>query len=288
MNKLLLFDGERALKAQSIEDLDKWMDAQTGSNDVGEHNAYATVPWVYRCVRLRSNALSAVPYHIKKGEDSIDYPLDYMLPRLLWLIEASLCVYGAAYLLREKNRAKVEGYRWLLPTSIALKTSEDRGLTGFTRTVGTRKTEYKPEELVYFWEPHLAAEVGPGISPVKAALTAANMGRFANEFAESFFRRGAVPLTLLTVEGNPGPEEKKRLEGWWDRVTKGIERAWATVAISASVKFQTITPPVKDMAMRELTTAARQQIAVALGIPQTMIEDAANYATAESHRVQFY
>lgn len=286
-SKTYLYDG---VKAQSLDNLDRWMDEDEAESRGGDtHSAYATVPWVYRCVRLRANSLSVVPWALRKGKTAVEYPLDYMLPRLLWLTEAALCVYGAAYWLRLRNRAGVEGYRWLLPTSIKLITDDDKGLTGFERKVSATKVlKYKPEELVYFWEPTLSAEVGPGVSPVQAGLTAAGMGRFANEFAQAFFERGAIPATLLTVEGNPSTAELERLETWWKRLLQGVQRAWETVAVRATVKPQIIGAPIKDLAMVELNTVARQQIAVALGIPQTMIEDAANYATAAEHRTQFY
>lgn len=284
-HNLYLFDGQ---KAQTLDDLDQWMDAQRAAGSA-EHEAYAQVPWLYRCVQLRANALSVVPRSYRKGETAIEYPLDYQMPRLLWLTEAALCIYGAAYWLKMRNRANVEGYRWLVPTSIKVLTDEDKGLTGFERRPGsTTVIKYKPEDLVYFWQPNLKAEVGPGVSPVSAALTAAHLGEYANLFAEGFFKRGAIPATLLVVEGNPPPQELERLETWWRRMLQGVRHAWETVAVRASVKPQIIGQPVKDLAMPELTSVARQQIAVALGIPQTLIEDAANYATASEHRVEFY
>ncbi len=285
-HRLYLYDG---IKAQSVGDLDQWMDKEVDKEDDDPHSVYAAVPWVYRCVRLRANALSVVPHSLTKGKTEVDYPLDYMLPRLLWATEASLCLYGAAYWLREKNRAGVEGYRWIVPSSMTIKSNDSTGLTGFERRVSSDKTiQYKPEQVVYFWEPNLAAEVGPGVSPVQAGMTAANLGLYANEFASQFFKRGAIPATLLVVDGNPADKELRRLEEWWKRLLQGVKHAWETVAIRASVKPTIIGQPVKDLAMTELTTVARQQIAVALGIPQTLIEDSANYATAESHRIQFY
>ncbi len=280
-----LFDG---MKAQSLDNLDEWMDKQleTGGD---AHGLYAAVPWVYRCIRLRANAVSSVPYVIRKGKEPTEYPLAYMLPALFWRTEASMCIYGAAYWLKEQNRARVMGARWLLPPSITIESNETQGLTGFKRTLGAGKViQYKPEDLVYFWEPSLSSEVGPGVPPSKSALADAGMARYATEFASAFFERGAIPATLLTVEGNATPAEKTRLENWWTRLMSGVRNAWQTVAISSVVKFQTITPPIKDLAMKELTESSRQKIAVAFGIPQTMLEDAASYATASEHRKQFY
>ena len=51
---------------------------------------------------------------------------------------------------------------------------------------------------------------------------------------------------------------------------------------------QTLTPPPKDLEMKELNNQARHNVAMAFGIPQTMLEDAANYATAGEHRLSFW
>jgi len=279
-----LFDG---VKAQSIENMDYWMDKEISSGG-DTHNAYAAVPVVYRCVQLRANAIARVPCYITRNEEPVDYPLEYLLPRLLWLTEAALCIYGAAYWLRAMNRARVEGFRWLLPPSIKILVDEVKGLTGFERKVGTQRITYTPEQLVYFWLPALDKEIGPGVSPVQAALTMAGVSQNANEFASAFFGRGAIPATLLTIEGNPPDTELRRLEAWWKKLLSGVQRAWETVAVRAGVTVQTIQPPIKDLAMVELNDVSRRQVAMALGVPVTLLEDAANYSTASTHHVQFY
>jgi len=48
-----------------------------------------------------------------------------------------------------------------------------------------------------------------------------------------------------------------------------------------------IQPPVNTLALPELQAGVRAQIATAMGIPQTMLEDAANFATAVEHRQSF-
>lgn len=282
-SKSYLFDG---VKAQSIENLDQWIEYEAQRNE--EHKMYAAVPVVYRCVQLRANAIARVPCYIMRNEEPVEYPLEYMLPRLLWMTEAALCIYGAAYWLRAMNRAQVEGFRWLTPPSIKIEADEVKGLTGFTRKVGTQEIHYTPQQLVYFWLPALDKEIGPGVSPVQAALTMAGVSLNANEFASAFFSRGAIPATLLTVEGNPPDTELRRLEEWWRKLLRGVQRAWETVAVRAGVTVQTIQPPIKDLAMVELNDVSRRQVAMALGVPATLLEDAANYATASSHHVQFY
>jgi hypothetical protein len=90
------------------------------------------------------------------------------------------------------------------------------------------------------------------------------------------------------VDGSPSREELDRLEAWWKRFVGGVKRAWETVALRATVTPVPIGYPTDQLAMPELLLAVRQQIATAAGVPQTMLADAANYATAAEHRQSFY
>jgi hypothetical protein len=58
--------------------------------------------------------------------------------------------------------------------------------------------------------------------------------------------------------------------------------------VSAAVKPQVIGYNTRDLAMPELAKLVREQIATAAGVPQTMLEDAANYATASEQHQAFY
>jgi len=67
-----------------------------------------------------------------------------------------------------------------------------------------------------------------------------------------------------------------------------VRKAWETVAVKASVTPVVVGYPTKDLAMPELMEKVREQIAAAAGVPQTMLEDAANFATAKEHHQSFY
>jgi len=248
--------------------------------------AYQSVAWVRRCVDLRANAIAAMPFEVDGGNAGT---LVEVLPRLLLLTEVALCIYGSAYWLREKRGHILLGLRWLAPQSISPVFDTQRGLTGFERMIANAKLTLKLDDVVYFFEPAIDVESGPGPTLALAALDAASLVADAQTYAAGFFKRGAIPAVLLSVEGNPPQEELRRLEDWWKRLLRGVQRAWETVAVRATVRPQVVgIAPGKDLAMTDLLTQARQQIAVAFGVPQTLLEDAANYATAAEHRLSFY
>lgn len=285
----VIWDGLKAVPLSQLTPEFFTGDGTGDSERLTAVGAYRAVSWVRRCIQLRAAAISGLPFEVVESGEPVDWPLGDRLPYLLWLAEVALCLRGAAYWLKERRGRMLLGLRHLAPQTITPEYNTSSGLVGFTRTVGAVTTRLKPEDVVYFFEPSPEVEIGPGRPLAEAALEAARIAHNADRYVSGFFERGAITATLLSVEGNPPTEELRRLESWWKRLLRGVGRAWETVAVRATVKPQQIgVSPGKDLAVDGLLTMARQQIAVAFGVPQTLIEDAANYATAKEHRLSFY
>ncbi len=265
---------------------------KSNDGDLDEHAAYQKVAWVRRCVELRANALSSIPIRIVRqgSTDEAEWEFANTLPALLWVASASLQVYGASYWIRERNRWQIDrGYRWLSPVTMRPKIDAVKGLTGFTRTIsGRAPIDLGIDDVVYVWSPSLEAEVGPGTGWVKTALAAAGLVWNIDQYGEAFFKRGAIAATVLSVEGMPPEQELDKLQSWWKRLLGGNKRAFETVAVRASVKPIPLSFPTSELAMTELMQGAREQIATAAGVPQTMLTEAANFATALEHHQAFY
>ena len=242
---------------------------------------WRAVPWLFRGVQIRAQALSALPFAIiGRGDNDVDTSADYenavgFLPDpvgLLYLVEAALVLLGRAYLFREKNDARTLDLRYLLPTSITPKLDEKRGLIGFSRQLKSGAKLLKVDDLVYFWQPDPFVEIGPPTSsPGQAALQAAGVLFNIDNFASLFFGRGAIKATLLTVEGSPPESEKKKLKAWWKRFISGIANAFTAEVISAGVKPVVVGEGIGELSNTELTKEKREDIATALGVPQTML-----------------
>lgn len=266
-----------------------------GSDTISEIDAYKAVAWLYRAIDVRSKAVQGVPFKIVQGKrDLTNSPRVQSLlknfKRNLGLVESSLCLYGQCYLIREKNTVGTnEQLRWLLPTTITPKLDSNAGLTGFTRTLNQQKIPLGLEQIVYFWQPSLEHEIGPGIGPAHVALRSAAVLHNLDTYLEGYFERGAIRATLLTIEGNPPPSDKQRLEAWWKKLVGGVKKAHETVALSGSVKPTVIGDGIKDTTSPDLVTQARQDIMTALGVPHSLLEsDSANFATASIELLSFY
>lgn len=292
-----LYNG-RTLKGWTQQTLQEFLNEdETDQRAMTPYTAYALVPWMRRCIALRAGAIASIPFTLKangvelKPDTIAAMPMTANLPALLNRVETAVCVYGAGYLLKQNNGYMTNGLQWALPSVMTpyynLVTGE---LEYIIRNANNRTDNVPLDELVYFFEPAINREVGPGTALAQTALIAAGLARYADRMVSGYFERGAIGTTILTVE-NAGPDdpESKRLENWWKKTTAGITKAFGAIAVSKEVKPNQLVPLIKDLMVPELTANARNQIAVTMGVPQTMLEDAAQVATRVSEdRLAFY
>lgn len=269
---------------------------------------YGACAWIYRCVSLRAASISRLPYSItllnkpiaakchssrratKAAQgDEVEWPHETQLPDLLWRSEASLCLEGVAYWMVVNSLAgTVMKYRWLTASTITPQIDKVTGLTGFVRSInGTQQPPYPIERIVHIWLPDPDVEIGPGRAPVSVALAAAGVSINIDRFASAFFQRGAIPATILQVEGGT-PEDRTRLEVWWKKLLQGVKRAWETVAVPMGIKPIIVGSPIKDLAVPDLENQVREKICATLGVAESIAGQAANYAVSKEDYLSFY
>lgn len=291
-----LMTGQKSIPLQSLPP-EAWRTivGDTGAQG-GAAERYADVAYLYRAIQSRCAAISDLPYawHYGDAEEELEHeptlPFDLNLRKLLYQIELHLLLFGAAYVLPEKNPfGVVKELVTLYPPTVQPQFDPDNGLTGFTRNAGTRTVTFAPDELVYIWLPPHAAEVGHGVGEAQVALRAAGILANIDEFARRFFAQGAINPTVISVPQGTLDADKERLTAWYKRMWSGMKNAFSVTAITGDLKVNQIGYPVNQLATPELTTRAREDIATALGIPQSfMTSSAANYATARQDDLNFY
>ena len=168
------------------------------------------------------------------------------------------------------------------------KWDERAGLIGFDRIRNQVRETLAKDDVVYLYLPGMM-ETRPRPAPAEAAAAAAGVLYNVNEFCSGFFKRGAIKATLLTVDGNPPREERERLKAWWQRFFSGVNKAWNAEVVSAAVTPVVVGEGIQELANSTLTEEKRGDIATAIGVPHSIVmSNAANYATAEADRLNFY
>jgi HK97 family phage portal protein len=286
-------------KAINLEDMpeEAWRYLAGGDQKTADRKkAFREIPWVSRGVHLRGNGVASLPFVIKRGDNLVDNSEEYQNAvgffkaprRLLNQVEQSLTLFNRAYAFRKALLNRTIELRYMVPNTITPKINQITGLEYFERVIGGKPKRFEIEQVVYWWAADGYVEVGPSDnSPVVAALRAAGVLINMDEFIAGYFARGAIKATLLTVEGAASADERNLLREWWRRAFGG--KAWASEVVNAAVKPVIVGEGLESLSNKELSKEKREDIATALGIPQSMLfSQAANFATAREDKKQFY
>lgn len=292
MDEIKLFTGSSLAgaphKVLTVDQFFEYMKGREGSTE-GVVDTFKAVSWVFRCVYLRANGVSAIPcgvYKISDPEDAEPMDTPFKLKQLMWNIEAGLSLWGAAFHAKEGTRT-LKGLNWVNPSTVKIE-YDSEGIKHFMQRLKEgRPNTWEPEEMVFNRLFNPTDDLGKGLAPAEVALAAAGIALNIDKWQMAFFKNGAIPAVVLKTKTNLQDEQLSALRVAWERLTRGAERAWRAIALRPNVEPEVIQPPVKDLGMPHLMESVRQQIAVAMGVPQTLLEDAANYATAEAHDKQF-
>jgi len=282
--QLVLSQSERYdIKALNLEDFlpSAWTGVFTGDGDaVDVETAYERVAVVRTAVTLRANALASLPWEITTRRGSLVAFDAERLAALIRGVEIDLCLYGAAYLLRDP--AAPLGLRRLHPRTITPVTDARRGLVGFTRRVNNTEVRLEPEtELLHLWEPSVRGEVEPGIGLVTTALTQARALLAAERYQTAYFERGAVRPTVWMFAQRPTDAERSRFEQWLRQLVGGIRNAFRHLALSSEIKTVTLGDTLSDAVKPELLQRAAELMLTAFQVPMSVVfSSASNYATA--------
>jgi HK97 family phage portal protein len=302
-NRLTIFDGQsiksKDLSAWTAGEWSSVFGSYFGTEDSTPRSLYSAVGWLYACVNLRADRVSAMPWCIYSGENKLlsdgddlsKYPFLDNFTDLLELTEAALCLCGYAYWFKARNlRNQPLGLRWFAPDSIEPVYNRDVGISGFKRSLGGGGTnkEYAPEDIIYFKLPNAFSELEPGTPPAQAAMADASVLHKMNDFKGTFFGRGAIKATILSLAETTPPEEVQKIDAWWRRFFSGVKNSWNTKAMAGKVEAVVIGEGLESLSNSDLTNESREAIGTALMVPSSILAaNAANFATAQQDEINF-
>jgi hypothetical protein len=288
-----LMGGKFGAKALTIGEWDMLLDlaVSLGNSDSADE-LYRAVSWVFWCVNRRANAIGQMPYAVyplevedddpkKEVEDFID------LRPMLWQVEAWLALEAKAYVYK---RLEDEDLQVLNAYRMRIKEHDDRGPTLFEfRGDKGQIIHFTPDELLYFrtWNPRSDIEAGvPSSSPGR---TPSKIIRHTSEWAEAFFRNGAVPLTILTTDQQqPTDKQVAQIRGQWNELFRGALNQFKTAILGRGLKPEVIGQPVDDLAMPELSKESKEQILASNNLPPGLAEPKTNRAERDALKLEAY
>lgn len=239
---------------------------------------------VYRCIDIRSAAISSLPFTILKGDEVfIDSETAWEKPgfewvdnlsHLLYLTESSLLLSSEAFWLKDKSlTSKMLDLRWMASPYIDPVYDTQAGIVGFKRNIGNNggTIDLTNEQIVYFWVQHPLAELTPDIPQVLAAIKSADVILNYEEFVSKFYERGAVKATILKVDRSTPPKERNRLRDFWQDFMSGKKNAYATEVISGDVEAEIIGEGAGESEKTEILVSRRKDIATAMGVPYSLL-----------------
>lgn len=282
----------------AIEAIPGWVNALQNAESVGGTiGAYGVVPVLYRAVNLRADALSSVPYLITRKGVTVNWPFKSALPNLIRDTERALLLKGAAYWLRLFRGNVLIGFQQLNPNTMRVypygvfDAANPLEFLRFDQRInGTQYGPWNIHEIVYFREPSLLDDYGPGLAPAAVALQSAQLSHYIERFASAFFEHGAQPVTIMSMPSDMAENEFKRFKLEYMNRFIGVWNSFRTLFVrGGDIKAQSITPALKDLMLNDLAQRVNNSVGTVFGVPQTMLEaSAANYATANSDRQSFW
>lgn len=276
-----------------------WMQSMSRSGRIASApDAYEVVPMLYRAVNLRCDAISTVPYTLKRNGDVVDWPWRQSVSELVKATERSLLLTGGAYWYKVIKGRTMIGFVVLNPTTMTVNFEPTRATLEdpysgalFTQTqLGKVYGPWTINDIVYFREPSYRDDILPGLAPAAVALQSSQLGHYLERFTSAFFEGGAQPVMVMNLPEAMDDAEFARFRGEFATRIGGVANAFRSLFVrSPELKVQKVTPDINTMMLPELQERVITSIAMTLGVPRTMLEaSAANYATADSDRQSFW
>lgn len=287
------FVNAEALKMMNLSPLMAGVDAPFTTVEY----CYRFVPWFRRAVSLRANAVANMPYKItnEAGDDVTDIP--EMASFVSWfrsfryMNELGMTLYGAGYHILEANRFNLNLTPRYVPTPAVNPQYDGFGpnVVAFGVSFMDIMRPVPAKNMVWTWEPNPFSEREPGPPLSQNALAASGMLAALDAMATNYFRNGGVPITAVKVPPTTPKGDRKELENWFSRVAVGFRNAWKFITVNQSTEFEQVGANIREMMAPELTSAKRDDVAVAFEVPPTVIDGtSANHATANSEMLGFY
>lgn len=246
-------------------------------------SAIKNFPIVYGCITARSDAVAPLGIKIfdvvggQEGEvqDHTFYktfanPNPYQGSfEFLEQVSQSLDVTGNAFIALEGSNKMLEMY--LLPTKyVAIIPDSKTKIKEYRYYINGVSVPYKPEEIIHIRYTDVD-DVYYGAPPLASANDVLTFENYRIQFANQFFKNGAVPVGLLETEAVLGDTLLRKLRGEWEKIHGGIANAHKVAVLQGGLKYKSLSSPLKDLELGNLKRLSKEDIQMIFKVPDSVL-----------------
>lgn len=246
---------------------------------------------VYSAIDLRASALAAIPVRImdysgEHGEEVFAGPAydlfasvnpHWTLGRLLEAVEVSMCTYGEAFIVVEKNARGLPAELWFAQANkMHVVPHPTQYIAGFVYKDGNKDVRLEPSDVVWIHGIPDPANEFRCLSPLEAARLSVESNLDAMESNRNIFRNGMNPGGII-YPADQGvsltKEQRLSIEEQLNLRLKGKDRAHRLAVFSHAMKVETPALTPSDAQFMELLNWTLADVARVYKVPPTKLQD---------------
>jgi hypothetical protein len=302
-NRFMFTDGKKSIDLPQFPN-EAWTFYGESDNE-GKEDFYGRVASVFRAFNITADVTASIPFALVRGDKDYDVSKDWQnlvgfMPKpkeLIRLWRMSLTATNSAYGFMENNKTTGRNLRYIVPSTITPITDNEKGLTGFKRTIGTGSKDYPLDKkcpIFWMWRMDHTTELLPsGATQFQAMCAAAGILYYSDEHIQAFFKRGGIKPTMLVLKGLTTPDKIKDIEEKWTKIISGaykyLGKIFQGVDATGGLEAQEIGEGVDNLKDPRLIRSKLEDVALAMGIPLSiLLSNSANYATAQVEYKSWY
>ena len=276
-NPLQPLSGERLLSTVSSPDEIWYEDGRRRRDPL-------TVGVVYRAAQIISSMVAGCPIEVTDTRTNEELPFAPVQRPLtgptafeLWQTTVlHMMLWGNAFLRKGYDRRGVlQVLIPIHPGRVVVRyddASVEQGLPFAKRFEIDGKVELTPEQVMHI--PNMSVDGILGVSVVGNMRRLFDIAVSAELAADKMFERGMLSSGFLTTEQKLTADSANTLKSRWRARVQGIDNAADVAILDQGMKFEQLSMHPKDAQFLESRQFTRSELAMLLGVPGWMVNDA--------------
>jgi len=205
---------------------------------------------------------------------------------LVWKTVLALETAGNAYWAKDAGGKEL----WFLhPSWVTIVSDPVEGVIGYIVKRNGKEVAFEKDEIIHFPMPGIREDYY-GSSPTQVNKLPILTEHYADQDIKDYYKNGAIPTGALSTDQGGDEKIASATRKEWEKIHKGVGNKHKIAVLFNGLKFDSITPPIKELVVPELSKKTREQILAPYGLPPVFagIFDQANYANSKEQVKMFW